>query len=45
MISWKCDLGGSHNLALREQLVFRQDFDFFIINKRFFIEIHPEYLI
>ena len=45
MMPWKCDLGGSQNLALYLDLYFRKNFDLFIVNKRFFIEIHPEYLI
>ena len=33
------------NLALRKDLYFCENFGFSIVNKRFFIEIHPEYLI
>ena len=43
MMAWKCDLGGLQYLVF--QTDFCENFDFSIINKRFFIEIHPEYLI
>ena len=33
------------DFALQKDLYFRGDFDFSIVNKIFFIEIHPEYLI
>ena len=33
------------NLALQKDLYIREDFGFSIVNKKFCIEIHPEYLI
>ena len=40
-----CDLGGLTEFSFAKRLLFPEDFAFSIVNKRFFIEIHPEYLI
>ena len=40
-----CDLGGFTEFRFAKRLEFHEDFDFFILKKRFFIEIHTEYLI
>ena len=44
MMPWKCHLGGLQ-FSFGFRLALQEKFDFSIVKKRFFIEMHPEYLI